>query len=103
MTNGARQQLGPFGSANAEPRFALAHVRIAYADRVGETHVRCTLESPEGGKLAAICFRCTDRPLGQALLAAGGKPMHVVGRLRVNSWQGRASAQLLIDDAEPLW
>jgi len=101
------QQLGPFGSANPEPRFALAGVRITYADRVGENHVRCTLESPEGGpgksKLAAISFRSTDRPLGQALLAADGKPMHVVGKLRVNTWQGRSSAQLLIDDAQPLW
>ncbi|MEK9755230.1 MAG: single-stranded-DNA-specific exonuclease RecJ, partial [Rhodospirillaceae bacterium] len=96
-------ELGPFGSGNPEPRFALAHARIAYADRVGETHVRCTLESPEGGKLAGICFRSIDRPLGQALLAASGKPMHVAGRLRVNSWQGRSSAQLLIEDAQPLW
>jgi single-stranded-DNA-specific exonuclease len=101
------QQLGPFGSANPEPRFALAGVRVTYADRVGENHVRCTLESPEGGpgknRLAAISFRSTDRPLGQALLAANGQPMHVAGKLRVNTWQGRSSAQLLIDDAQPLW
>jgi single-stranded-DNA-specific exonuclease len=101
-------ELGPFGSGNPEPRFALANVRVTYADRVGENHVRCTLESSEvgkgaGGKLAGICFRSTDRPLGQALLAAGGKPMHVAGRLRVNTWQGRSSAQLMIDDAQPLW
>jgi single-stranded-DNA-specific exonuclease len=99
-------ELGPFGSGNPEPRFALAHARVTYADRVGENHVRCTLESPEGGpksKLSGICFRSTDRPLGQALLAAGGKSMHVAGRLRVNSWQGRSSAQLLIEDAQPLW
>lgn len=97
------QQLGPFGSANPEPRFAVPGARIAYADRVGEDHVRCTLESPEGGRLAGICFRCTDRPLGQALLQAEGKPMHVAGRLRVNTWQGRSTPQLMIDDAAPLW
>lgn len=96
-------ELGPFGSGNPEPRFVLAHARVTYADRVGDTHVRCTMESPEGGRLAGICFRCTDRPLGQALLAAGGKPMHIAGRLRINTWQGRSSAQLLIDDAQPLW
>jgi len=97
------QQLGPFGSGNAEPRFVVVNANVVYADRVGDTHVRCTLESPEGGKLAGICFRCTDRPLGQALLEAQGRPMHVAGRLRVNTWQGRSSAQLMIDDAQPLW
>ena len=97
------QQLGPFGSGNAEPRFVVPSARIVFADRVGENHVRCTLESAEGGRLAGICFRCTDRPLGQALLEAGGKPMHVAGRLRVNTWQGRSTAQLMIDDAAPLW
>jgi hypothetical protein len=29
--------------------------------------------------------------------------MHIAGRLRINTWQGRSSAQLLIDDAQPLW
>ncbi len=97
------QQLSPFGSGNAEPRFVVPSANVVYADRVGENHVRCTLESAEGGRLAGICFRCTDRPLGQALLEANGRPMHVAGRLRVNTWQGRSSAQLMIDDAAPLW
>ncbi len=97
------QQLGPFGSGNAEPRFAVPSARIAFADRVGEDHVRCTLESPEGGKLQGICFRSTDRPLGQGLLTTEGRPMHVAGRVRVNTWQGRSSAQLMIDDAQPAW
>ena len=97
------QQLGPFGSGNAEPRFAVPSARIAFADRVGENHVRCKLESPEGGKLQGICFRSTDRPLGQGLLTAKGRPMHVAGRVRVNTWQGRSSPQLMIDDAQPAW
>jgi single-stranded-DNA-specific exonuclease len=97
------QQLSPFGSGNAEPRFVVTSANVVYADRVGENHVRCTLESADGGRLAGICFRCTDRPLGQALLEANGRPMHVAGRLRVNTWQGRSSAQLMIDDAAPLW
>lgn len=97
------EQLGPFGSGNAEPRFVIPSAQIVYAERVGENHVRCTLESAEGGHLAGICFRSTDRPLGQTLLSAKGRPMHVAGRLRINSWRGRSSPQLLIDDAQPIW
>ena len=97
------EELAPFGSGNAEPRFVIPSAQIVYAERVGEDHVRCTLESAEGGHLAGICFRSTDRPLGQTLLSAKGRPMHVAGRLRVNSWRGRNSPQLLIDDAQPIW
>jgi len=96
-------RLAPFGSGNAEPRFAIPSARITYASVVGTDHVRCTMESPEGGKLAGICFRAVERALGQALLKADGRPMHVAGRLRANSWQGRTSAQLFVDDVAPLW
>ena len=98
------QQLEPFGSGNPEPRFVLPSVQISFADTVGEDHTRCTLQSIEGGRLNGICFRSSDRPLGQAILSAkNGRPMHVAGRLRVNSWRGRSSPQLLIDDAQPIW
>jgi len=95
--------LGPFGSGNAEPRFVIPSAQIVYSERVGDNHVRCTLESAGGGRLNGISFRSTDRPLGQAILSAKGQPMHVAGRLRVNSWRGRSSPQLLIDDAQPIW
>jgi len=99
----ALQRLGPFGSGNSEPRFAVASARVAFADVVGKNHVRCSFESPEGGRLAGICFRATDRPIGQLLLKAEGRPVHVAGRLRANTWQGRTSAQLLVDDAVAVW
>ena len=99
----ALAQLGPFGSGNPEPRFVIPTARVTYADVVGADHVRCTLESPEGGRLAGICFRCVDRPLGQLLLKADGRPVHVAGKLRENSWNGRVSAQILIDDAAAVW
>ena len=97
------EELAPFGSGNAEPRFVIPSAQIVYAERVGEDHVRCTLESAGRGHLSGISFRSTDRPLGQTLLSAKGRPMHVAGRLRINNWRGQNSAQLLIDDAQPIW
>ena len=97
------EELAPFGSGNAEPRFVIPSAQIVYAERVGEDHVRCTLESAGRGHLSGISFRSTDRPLGQAILSAKGRPMHVAGRLRINNWRGQNSAQLLIDDAQPIW
>ncbi len=95
--------LEPFGQGNAEPRFVVANARVVFAAVAGSDHVRCTLESPEGGRLNGISFRSLSRPLGQTLLKADGRPMHVAGRLRSNTWQGRTTPQIMIDDAAPAW
>ena len=28
---------------------------------------------------------------------------HISGKIRINTWQGRSSVQLLVDDAAPVW
>jgi single-stranded-DNA-specific exonuclease len=97
------QKMAPFGTGNAEPRLAFSGVRIAKVDVVGVNHVRCFITGLDTKKqLAGIAFRCVDTELGQALLHHNGMPLHLVGRLRENIWQGRSSVQLLIDDAAPL-
>ena len=95
----AVQKLGPFGSGNAEPRFAFSGLRVAKSDVVGKDHVRCYLNGADGGRLTAIAFRSADSAMGRALLDRSGAPLHLVGRLRENVWQGRSSVQLVIDDA----
>jgi single-stranded-DNA-specific exonuclease len=92
-------RLGPFGSANAEPRFALPAARVVRADVVGEAHVRCVLSGALGGRLKAIAFRAVDTPLGRALLRRDGAGLHIAGQLRADTWQGRTGCQLIIDDA----
>jgi single-stranded-DNA-specific exonuclease len=91
---------GPFGAGNPEPVFALTDVRVAFADVVGQDHVKLRLEGG-GVRLDAIAFRCADQPLGKGLLAARGRPVHVAGRLKTDAWNGRVRVQLQVDDAAP--
>ncbi|OAN52135.1 single-stranded-DNA-specific exonuclease RecJ [Paramagnetospirillum marisnigri] len=93
-------QVGPFGSGNPEPRFAIAAARVVKADVVGSGHVRVMLAGAGGKRLKAIAFRAADSELGHALLASRGEPFHLAGALRVDTWQGNASVQLVIDDAD---
>ncbi len=95
------ERAGPFGSGNPEPVFAFPSHAIAYADPVGNAHVRVRLRSGDGGALNAISFRSLDRPLGQALLAARGQTMHLAGSLSIDRWQGQERVQLRILDAAP--
>ena len=96
-------QVGPFGSGNPEPRFVIPSATLSYAAVVGDRHVRGFITSEGGGRLAAISFNSLDSPLGQALLKSDGAPLHIAGRLKANTWQGKTSAQLHIDDAAPAW
>jgi single-stranded-DNA-specific exonuclease len=92
-------RLGPFGAGNAEPLLALPHVRVAFADVVGRDHVRLQLQGGDGARLEAIAFRSASAPLGQGLLAARGKPVHVAGYLRADEWNGRRRVRLQVEDA----
>jgi single-stranded-DNA-specific exonuclease len=95
-------QLGPFGTGNAEPRFALSNLRIVKAEVVGSQHVRCILADGAGNaRLKAIAFRCIEGELGPALLHGHGRGFHVAGHIRADHWQGDEDVQLVLDDAVP--
>lgn len=99
----ALKVLGPFGQGNAEPRFVLSPMIIGKADVVGGDHVRLFARATGGGgSIKGICFRAADRPLGRALLESGGRPVQLLGRLRLDDWMGRRSVQFQIDDAAGL-
>jgi len=96
------EQAGPFGAGYPEPVFALAAVRIAYADVVGEAHVRCRLAGENGAPLSAIAFRCMETGLGAALLEARGSRLHIAGKVRRDYWRGGGAVQFIIEDAAPV-
>jgi single-stranded-DNA-specific exonuclease len=92
-------RVGPFGQGNPNPRFAFPATRVRFAKVVGESHVRCVLESADGAKLDAIAFRAANEPLGDMLTSTGGLPIHVAGNLKRSSWGGRNKIELTIEDA----
>ena len=92
---------GPFGAGNPEPLLGLPDARVAYADVVGQNHVKLRLGGGGGVVLDAIAFRAVGTPLGDGLLGARGQRIHVAGRLRQDDWMGRIRVQLEIEDAGP--
>ncbi|ALI54855.1 single-stranded-DNA-specific exonuclease RecJ [Celeribacter marinus] len=90
---------GPYGASAPAPRFAFPDCQIHFARRVGESHLKVTISDGLGPRLDAICFGAFDGPLGPALEGHGGKRFHLAGRLEINTWGGRRSAQLRLDDA----
>ena len=98
----AVEKAGPFGAGQPEPVYAFPSHRIDYAATVGNGHVRLTLAASDGATIKAIAFRGAGSPLGEALLAARGRNLHVAGALSIDHYQGRRTPNLrVIDAAEP--
>ena len=89
---------GPYGAGNPEPLFALPAHTLAYADPVGECHIRLRFKSGDGKFVNAIAFRVMGTPLGKALFDNRGRQMHVAGFIAIDRWQGEARVQMRVSD-----
>ena len=92
---------GPFGAGAPGPRYAFGDMAISFAKRVGESHLKLRFGDGIGPQLDAIAFGAFDGPLGQRLSEHGGARFHLAGRLDINTWGGRQSVQLRLEDASP--
>lgn len=92
------QRAGPFGTGCPEPVIALPGHRVVFADVVGNGHVRVTVDGG-GHRLKAVAFRAAGEPLGEALLAARGRVLHLAGELSLERWQGDERVEMRIRDA----
>jgi len=95
------EQAGPFGAGAPAPRYAFPDLEVRFAKRVGESHLKLSLSDSLGGGIDAIAFGAFDTAMGPRLLEHGGARFHFAGRLEVNTWGGRQSPQLRLEDAAP--
>ncbi len=93
------EQAGPYGAGASAPRYGFPDLAVRFAKRIGETHLKLSLTDGVGGTLDAICFGAFDTALGPRLLEHGGARFHFAGRLEINTWGGRQSPQLRLEDA----
>ena len=76
-------------------------MQIRFAKRVGESHLKISFGDGNNTKMDAIAFGAFDGPLGPALENHGGARFHLAGRLDINTWRGRQTVQLRLEDAAP--
>ena len=95
------EDAGPFGAGAPGPRFAFPDCQIHFAKQVGSNHLKITFGDGIGGRIDAISFGAMDGPMGPMLVGHNGARFHLAGRLEINTWQGRQSVQLRLEDAAP--
>jgi single-stranded-DNA-specific exonuclease len=92
---------GPFGAGAPGPRYVFPDCQITFAKALNGAHLQLRFGDGMGVSLDAIAFGALDGPLGPALLNHGGARFHLAGRLDLNSWGGRQTVQLRLEDAAP--
>lgn len=92
------EQVGPFGSGNPGPHFAIPEVDLLKADRVGENHLRCIFKSKDGSSIKAMAFRQADEPLGHLLQTGIGRRFHIAGKLKKDTWAGAGKVEMTLED-----
>jgi single-stranded-DNA-specific exonuclease len=96
------EKAGPFGASAAAPRFVFPDQRIGFTKPVGDGHLKISFSDGDGsGKIDAICFGAFSSELGPTLQEHKGARFHLAGRVEVNTWNGRQSVQLRLEDAAP--
>jgi single-stranded-DNA-specific exonuclease len=91
---------GPYGAGWPSPRVAAGPVRLLGTSIVGNGHVRGIARGDDGASFKWIAFRAADKPLGQALLSAGGDTrLWLAGAIKRDDYNGGDKAEMHLDDA----
>ncbi|MDP7142275.1 MAG: single-stranded-DNA-specific exonuclease RecJ [Alphaproteobacteria bacterium] len=95
------QQFGPFGQDHPQPQFLFRNVKFSMVDVVGENHIKAIMTDWEGGSgIKTIAFGAKGTAMGDEMLDQGyNKIFDVVGKVKINSWNGRENAEIQIIDA----
>lgn len=99
------QQLEPYGMGNSKPKFLIRDLRKMNAKLIGkdQSHISCQFSSLSklgfDGFLSAVAFRSSETRMAEILLDPNyKKPINVIGDLSINSWMGRETVKLIIED-----
>ncbi len=93
--------LEPFGQGNPEPTLVLYGATIRYASVMGNgSHLRGAVGTSNGKQLSFVGFNLVGTPVGDFLLddANVNTKIMMLGKLKENEYNGRVSAQFVLED-----
>ena len=98
------EMAAPFGAGNPEAKFVVKEAKVAYAEIVGNGHIKCFLTESDinTGKqrcrVKAMAFRAVENGLADAILNSIGRDIQIYGSVHANNWNGQESPEIVIED-----
>jgi len=90
--------LAPFGSGNAEPRFAIENLQVIKSNTVGVNHIKSILSGKDGSILKSFAPNAKNTAMESLLVKNKNKKINIAGRMKLNSWQGKKIIEFMIED-----
>ncbi len=93
--------LAPFGQCNPEPTLVLYGAVLKFATVMGNgMHLRGMVKTGNGTQLSFVGFNLVGTPVGDFLLdeAHTNTKITMLGKLKENEYNGRVSAQFVLED-----
>ena len=90
--------LGPFGSGNPEPKFAIENLRVIKSEIVWDEHIKSILAGKDGTVFKAFTRNAKNTPLESILNEKNKKTFNIVGKMKLNEWQGKRNIEFIIED-----
>jgi single-stranded-DNA-specific exonuclease len=92
--------LAPFGQGNPEPTLILCGGNLAWASQMSGNHLRGNLRTSDGNMLSFVGFNMASNPAGQFLLDQDNIDSKIMlcGKLKENDYNGRVTAQFIVED-----
>lgn len=94
-------ELAPFGQGNPEPTLVLRGGVLQFAAVMrGGAHLRGSISTSAGTRLAFVGFNLVGTPVGDFLLdeANVNTKIMLLGKLKENEYNGRVNAQFFVED-----
>ena len=90
--------LAPFGSGNAEPKFMIENVRVISSRIIKEKHIKSILIGKDGSNFTTFAWNSIDTPLETLLIKENKKKINIAGKLKLNTWREQKKIELIVED-----
>ena len=76
----------------------MENLRVITSNTAGEKHIKNVLSGKDGSIIKTIAFNAINTPLEGVLNKNNKKNFNVVGKMRLNEWQGKKNIEFIIED-----
>ena len=90
--------LAPFGSGNAEPKFAIENIKVISSNLIADAHIKVTFLGKDGSTFKGFAWNAKNTPMEQLLMNDKKKNINVAGKMRLNEWRGKKEVEFVIED-----
>ena len=90
--------LAPFGVGNGEPKFVIENLKVIKSNLVSDKHIKSILSGKDGSVIKSIAWNAKNSPLESVLNINNKKLFNIVGKMKLNEWNGKRNVEFVIED-----